>query len=177
MIQCDRRARLHFTSLTLAFVTSFAACSPRGGPTAVPPSTSPSSVVAGPSNQASAPVLAGPPVAALAAEGGDSTDGQLGTYTWGDSGSDAPWLPGAKVSVGAGEPLGVTFRPETTIETWTARLVPANADGPAGAKILGQGSGEPRFTAPGDGTWTMEVRVVFGSAAGTASYFWQLAID
>ena len=39
----------------------------------------------------------------LAAEGGDPGQ-QLGTYIWGDGGSDGPWLPGAP-SRGAGEPL------------------------------------------------------------------------
>jgi hypothetical protein len=176
MIGRDRRSPLRFAGLPLV-VMALAACSLWGGPTAVPRSPSPSSLVAGPSNQASAPVFPGPPAAALVAEGGDPTDGQIGTYRWGDGGSDAPWLPGTRMSVGAGEPLTVTFRPETSIATWTARRVPAAADGPAGATILGRGSGQPRFTAPGDGTWTVEVRVDFGSAAGTASYFWQLAVD
>jgi hypothetical protein len=43
--------------------------------------------------------------------------------------------------------------------------------------VLGQGSGTPRFEAPEPGTWTVEVRVVFEKGAGTASYFWQLAVD
>jgi hypothetical protein len=172
-----RRSPRWVASLPLLVVTALAACGVGGSPTAAPRSTPPSPLVAYPPNQASGLVLAGPPVAALAAEGGDPVDGQLGTYTWGDGGSDAPWLPGARVAVGAGEPLTVTFRPETMIATWSAGSVPAAADGPADATALGQGSGQPRFAAPDGGTWTVEIRVVFGNSAGKASYFWQLAVD
>ena len=54
-------------------------------PTAVAATTIPPSSVAG---------VAEPPVASLAAEGGDPVVGQLGSYIWADGGSDAPWLPG-----------------------------------------------------------------------------------
>jgi hypothetical protein len=173
----ERRSLLGALILMLVALTALVACSAPARPLGSAPAPSPSPVVPDQSDQASAAVAAGPPVAALAAEGGDPTDGQLGTYTWGDGGSDAPWLPGARMAVGAGEPLTITFRPETTIDTWFARAQPATADGPAGAATLGQGSGQPRFMAPGDGTWTVEVSVVFGNAAGKASYFWQLAVD
>jgi hypothetical protein len=174
---------LRSVTRVIVVVTVVAACSIGGRPAAVSlsasaaPSPSPSPVVADSSIPTGRQIVTGPPAAALAAEGGDATDGQLGTYAWGDGGSDAPWLHGERVAVGAGEPLIVRFRPETAIETWSARVVPASADGPAGASGLGQGSGQPRFAAPGAGTWTAEVRVVFANAAGEASYFWQLAVD
>jgi hypothetical protein len=177
------RQPLRSVAQTVVVVTVVAACSIGGRPAAVSlsaslaPSSSPSPAVADSPIPTGGQIATGPPVAALAAEGGDETDGQLGTYTWGDGGSDAPWLPGERVAVGAGEPLTVRFRPETAIETWSARVVPASADGPAGASGLGQGSGQPRFAAPGAGTWTAEVRIVFANAAGEASYFWQLAVD
>ena len=50
-----------------------------------------------------------PPAAALAVEGGDPVTGQLGTFTWGDGGSDSPWLPGAPIAVGTGEQLTVSI--------------------------------------------------------------------
>jgi hypothetical protein len=177
MPERDHRSRLGALISVLVAVTAVATCSAPRQPLESPASPSPSPVVADPSDRASGTVAAGPPVAAVAAQGGDPTDGQLGTYTWGDGGSDAPWLPGARIAVGAGEPLTVTFRPETTIGRWSARTVPASADGPAGATILAHGSGRPQFIAPGGGTWTVEVRVVFANAAGEASYFWQLAVD
>jgi hypothetical protein len=178
-----RHSPLGMGLLGFAVVTAMAACSLAGGsgdrsPTAAPIATTPVPV-ATPNTTASAneQSAAGPPIAALAAEGGDPTDGQLGTYTWGDGGSDAPWLPGARMAVGSGEPLTVSFRPVATIDEWSARAVPSTADGPAGATALGQGSAAPRFVAPDAGTWTVEVHVVFGNAAGTASYFWKLAVD
>ena len=118
----------------------------------------------------------GPPNAALAVEGGDPVDGQLGSYVWGDSGSDSPWLHGAPITVGAGEPLSVALRPDQPIASWSARLVVATADAPDGATVLGQGGGQPRFAAPAPGSWTVEVHVVFAEAAGSASYFWQLTV-
>ena len=117
-----------------------------------------------------------PAAAQLAAEGGDPVTGQLGTYVWGDGGSDSPWLPGAPIAVGAGEPLIVTFPSPAAVATWRARSVPSTADGPAGASVLGEGSGSPAFGAPAAGSWTVEVHVVFDGGVGDASYFWRLEV-
>jgi hypothetical protein len=119
----------------------------------------------------------GPPAAQLAAEGGDPVTGQLGTYVWGDGGSDSPWLPGAPIVVGAGEPLMVTFRSSAAVATWRARSVPSTADGPAGASVLGEGNGSLAFGAPAAGSWTVEVHVVFDGGVGDASYFWRLEVS
>ena len=102
--------------------------------------------------------------------------GQLGTYIWRDGGSDSPWLRGAPIAVGAGEPLSLSLEPATGIASWRARSVPASADGPDGAASLGEGSGSPAFAAPGAGTWTIEVHVVFDDGLGDASYFWRLDV-
>src|SRR5262245_8586370 len=135
-------------------------------------SPSPSGAAATPSPvPATTPAIDGPPAGRLSAEGGDPVTGQLGTYSWADGGSDSPWLPGATISVGAGEPLTVVFDPAISIETWQARSVPWTASGPAGATDLGTGSGDPTFAAPGAGSWTVEVHVAFGDGAGDASYF------
>jgi hypothetical protein len=119
----------------------------------------------------------GPPEAVLAAEGGDPVTAQLGTYTWGDAGSDSAWLSGAPIAVGAGEPLSVAVEPAVAIESWRARSVPSTADGPDGASLVGEGDGNPAFAAPGAGSWTVEVRVVFADGAGDASYFWRLDVS
>lgn len=119
-------------------------------------------------------IPATPPSATLAAEGGDPVVGQLGTYTWADGGSDAPWLPGAPISVGVGEPLAVVLDPAIGIGSWRARSVPAAATGPAGAVVLGEGDGPPGFDAPSAGTWTVEVSITFPGDLGTASYAWQV---
>ncbi len=126
--------------------------------------------------EAAAPAGDAPPAATLAAEGGDPVVGQLGTYVWRDGGSDSPWLRGAPIAVGAGEPLSMSLEPATGIASWRARSVRASADGPAGAASLGEGSGSPAFAAPGAGSWTVEVHVVFDDGLGDASYFWRLDV-
>ncbi len=145
-----------------------------GGATTTAPS-GPATATRGPS-----PTVAGreaPPDALMAAEGGDPVAGQLGTFVWFETGSDAPWLPGAPLAVGAGEPLTVSLAPDDGIRTWGARFVPAAAGGPDGAVTLGEGPGVPRFDAPGPGDWTVEVFVEFAAGAGNARYFWRLAVE
>jgi hypothetical protein len=118
----------------------------------------------------------GPPTATLAAEGGDPVVGQLGTFTWGDGGSDSPWLPGAPVAVGSREPLTVTLADGPPVSGWTARRVRAGATSPAGAVAVGSGSGPISFDAPATGSWTVEVSVTFADGLGSAAYFWRLDI-
>lgn len=168
------------TAIVVLVVAAIAACTgtaapPTPGNSPSPPSTSPSPAIAtdAPSSEPSAD---GPPAARMAAEGGDPVTGQLGTYVWGDAGSDSPWLPGAPISVGAGEPLTVIVDPVIPVSTWRARMVPSGAAGPAGARQLGQGAGDPRFGAPAPGSWTVEVHVVFVAGRGDASYFWRLDV-
>lgn len=153
-----------------ACMGSVASSTPPVTPTA--PNSSPDSSTFPPS--AAAPAI-GPPAAFLTAEGGDPVTGQLGTYVWRDTGSDSPWLPGSPTTVGAGEPLTMTFDQAVGVASWRARLVPADTDGPDGATLLGQGAGDPTFQAPGPGSWTVEVHVVF-AGAGDASYFWRLDV-
>jgi hypothetical protein len=147
-----------------------------GGPSSTPivKATAPASTA---TPNASAPVAgSGPPPAQLGAEGGEPVTGQLGTFVWHDEGSDSPWLPGAPITVGHGEPLSVTFASPVGVASWSARTVDARADGPAGATALGDGSGTPAFDAPAAGAWTLEVHVVFADDAGDASYFWRLDV-
>jgi hypothetical protein len=118
-----------------------------------------------------------PPDALLAAEGGDPIAGQLGTYVWQETGSDSPWLPGAPLAVGAGEPLTLSVVPDGEIRAWAVRYVPAAAGGPEGATSLGEGAGSPRFDAPGPGAWTVEVFVEFAPGVGDARYFWRLEVE
>jgi hypothetical protein len=144
-------------------------------PTSPVPQVSPGATSSGPS-----PSIAGrdaPPDAAVAAEGGDPVTGQLGTYVWFESGTDSPWLPGSPLTVGPGEPLTVSFIPDGDVQAWTARYVPAAAQGPDRAITLGQGTGSPSFSAPGPGIWTVEVAVEFAAGAGQARYFWQLEVE
>lgn len=163
------------------------ACGPAAPPSATPgptqdagASAATSAIPSASATSGPSPSVAGrdaPPDAVLSAEGGDPVTGQLGTFIWMETGTDTPWLPGAPITVGAGEPLTVGLVPDRDITVWRARYVPADAAGPDGAKTLGEGAGDPVFDAPGRGTWTVEVAVGFGTAVGTASYFWRLKVE
>jgi hypothetical protein len=153
-------------------------------PSAAPPSAAPPSATSAAMPTAApippSPTLAGrdaPPAALLAAEGGDPVTGLLGTYVWFGTGSDAPWLPGAPLTVGGGEPLRLSVVPEGRIATWEVRDLPAGAGGPEEARTIAKGTGAPAFAAPGSGTWTVEVTLEFAGGAGRAAYFWRLQVE
>jgi len=122
------------------------------------------------------PVSAEPPPASLAAEGGDSVTGSLGSFTWNNGGSDSPWLPGARIRVGAGERLKVTIKGAVGVATWTARRVPAGATDGAGAVGLGDGTGTITFQAPPPGIWSAQIAVRFAGDLGSATYYWRLDV-
>lgn len=145
------------------------------GPTASTPAVVGSVVTASPTRSLT-PVGGGPPAAWLGVDGGDPVEGALGSYTWGDGGSDSPWLRGAPIDVGAGESLLVTTRPDVPVETWTARYAPVTATDPSGARALGLGRGVPTFEPPPTGTWTIEVRIAFADDAGDATYAWAVTV-
>lgn len=154
-----------------AITSAAASADPAASASATATATAAAAVVsASPSSE----LPASPPEASLAADGGDSVAGQLGTYTWADGGSDSVWLQGAPLTVGHDEPLTITFRPIVPVSSWRARLVKAGADGPAGARTIGLGSaGVVGFQAPAAGRWTVELTVTF-VGQDQASYAWLL---
>ncbi len=186
--------------VTLFVVLLAAACSSAGGPpspalaggrpaasiattTLSPaPSLGPSptaSVAASPVTPATpvTPVTAEPPPASLAAEGGDPVTGTLGSFTWNNGGSDSPWVPGARIHVGAGELLTVTVAGAVGVAEWTARRVPAGSTDGAGAVGLGDGTGTITFQAPPPGAWSAQVTVWFTDDLGSATYYWRLDVE
>jgi hypothetical protein len=110
----------------------------------------------------------------MAADGGDPVVGQLGSYTWADGGSDSPWLPGAPIRVGTGEPLTVSIADGITIAGWSARRVPAGTLDGTDAVALGSGGPPVTFAAPAAGTWSVQVVVRFAGGLGSAAYYWQV---
>jgi hypothetical protein len=154
---------------------------PDGGASPTPPTPSPSlAATVAPTPTGPPPSEAGqdaPPDAVLAVDGGDPVTGQLGTYVWFGTGSDSPWLQGAPLRVGPGEPLTLRLIPDGAIEHWTARYVAAAAGDPSGARPLGQGSVSVQFGAPESGDWTVEVSITFAGGAGEAAYFWRLEVE
>ena len=125
----------------------------------------------------SAPSLANdPPSATLAADGGDPVAGQLGSFTWRGGGSDSPWLPGAPITVGAGEPQSVTVDDRVPVGSWTARRLPVGTANGVGATALGAGGGAVAFAAPDAGSWSVQVDIQFGDDLGSAAYYWRLDV-
>jgi hypothetical protein len=118
-----------------------------------------------------------PPTASMQAEGGDPVAGQLGSYTWGDGGSDSPWLPGGPITVAAGEPLTVVLAGDAVVADWTAaRVAPERTDG-ASAVPIASADGDPiRFPAPRAGRWSVQVQVRFPGGSDSAAYYWLLDV-
>lgn len=125
---------------------------------------------------ASSPTSAEPPAASMAVDGGDPVAGQLGSFTWGDGGSDSPWLPGAPIRVGAGEPLIVAIGDGIAVARWTARRVRAGTANGIGAVGLGDGDARISFQPPPAGTWSVQVAVQFATNMGSATYYWQVTV-
>jgi len=168
--------------VTMVIALAIAGCAGAGeSPAASVPASlgTHASVAPGPSMtpDASSGSFADPPVASLAAEGGDPVAGSLGSFTWGDGGSDSPWLPGSPIAVASGEPLTVSLANGVPVGGWTAKRVPVGTSDGVGAVSLADGDAAPMaFPAPGPGTWSVQVVVTFGDNLGSAAYYWQLAV-
>lgn len=141
-------------------------------------SVEPSASVQPSATPAGEPSPAEPPAASIAVDGGDPVDGQLGSYTWLGAGSDAPWLDGSPIHVGAGERLTITLDDPIGVANWTAsRVAPGDRDG-IGAIGMGDGAGEPvTFDTPPRGSWSVNVTVWFSDDRGSAAYYWLVDID
>ncbi len=118
-----------------------------------------------------------PPAASIAVEGGDPVVGQLGSFSWENSGSDGPWLPGSPIHVGPGERLALILADPVGVANWTVSRTPEAANG-AGVIGMAQGSGEPvTFAAPPPGSWSVSVDVWFVDNLGSAAYYWLMEVD
>ncbi|MDO8484641.1 MAG: hypothetical protein Q7S35_06815 [Candidatus Limnocylindrales bacterium] len=119
-----------------------------------------------------------PPAASIAVEGGDPVIGELGSFSWENSGSDGPWLDGSPIHLGSGERLTLTLAQPVAIANWTvSRIAPGGLDGSAPVG-LGEGMGGPvTFAAPPQGTWSVNVSVWFADNRGSAAYYWLMEVD
>jgi hypothetical protein len=147
---------------------------PTVNPTAMATTAGSATLTAAPTGS---PAGAAPPDATLAVEGGDPVVGQLGTFTWGDGGSDSPWLPGSPVRVGTGERATVTLSGGVRVASWTARWVPTGTLDGSGAAGLGSGGAPIAFTVPGPGRWSVQVDVRYADDLGSGTYYWQLTVQ
>lgn len=145
--------------------------------TVIPPSES--AAPATPSAQAAEPALDLPPEASLAVEGGDPVVGDLGSFTWHNSGSDSPWLPGEPMRIGVGEVLTMHLAAGVGIERWTAQMQ-AFPLSPTQSPIRGFGQGQGTavsFPAPPRGAWSVHVSINFAGNQGSAEYYWQITVE
>jgi hypothetical protein len=117
-----------------------------------------------------------PPSALLADADEVPVAGTLGSYTWGNGGSDSPWIIVGvdRAATGTG-PWTMSFEPEVPVESWVAAWAAIRDGRPGRVEGYEQGATGPiMLTGPtGPGPWTLkvEVRVVGG---GSAVYFWRL---
>jgi hypothetical protein len=152
--------------------------SPSAAPAAS--SSSPSSAAASPSVAPMTPATTSdaPPAASLAWLPGPATPGELGGYTWGGGGSDAPWVvPPADRAVHARGPYTVAFTPPLEVAGWKAAWAPVT-DGGAGTPAgSASGTGAPIVVAGPDraGTWSLQVDVQF-AAGGRAAWYWRVEL-
>lgn len=184
------RPTRRLVSLLLVATVAAGACAaaaPSGSPagaTVVPATTptgsappAPSVPAAGRTASPGPSLSAEPPPATLKAEGGDPVAGQLGSYTWNGGGSDSPWLQGAPIRVGAGEPLTVTIGGGPAVGDWSVQRVAGGSTGASGTEPMGSGEGTPvAFLAPGAGAWSILVDVRFADGSDAAAYYWLLDV-
>jgi hypothetical protein len=149
---------------------------PRTTPIATPEAASATTAPAGSSGPTTD--IARPPAASLSVEGGEPVTGQLGSYTWNGGGSDSPWLPGAPITVGAGEQLTAVLDGGVGVATWSASRVAAGSSDGAGAVGLGDGdgSGSIAFASPATGHWSVQLTVRFAGERGSAAYYWSVTV-
>jgi hypothetical protein len=124
------------------------------------------------------PPLPQPPIAVLTFAGGEPVAGDLGTYTYRGTGSEAPWLAGEPVAVPPTGALAQVFLSEPLpIASWWARVAPTGRQPRLGEpREIGTGAGPIAFELP-TGAWTLELSVQFGDGIGDATYFWELGQD
>jgi hypothetical protein len=165
---------------------------PLGGPSTMPAEASPAvdaSGMATPVTSASAtaaltPVptaaLSEPPMALLVGETlpGEPAVGDLGSYTWGEEGSDAPWIVSDRGAFARpGTPVSVTFDPSVSPPAWTVRWAPITAAGAGDVASASQGTDEVTFEVPDRaGAWSLQLEARFGSGHG-ATWYWRVDVQ
>jgi hypothetical protein len=120
----------------------------------------------------------GPPAASLVVAGGAPVPGELGSYVWDGTGSDAPWIvPPADRGVRARAPFGVTLVPPLEIDRWEASWARVDGDQPGTPEGGARGDAGP-VGVPGPGavgTWTLQVDVRFANG-NHAAWYWRVEV-
>jgi hypothetical protein len=117
-----------------------------------------------------------PPEAALIAGVGDPIPGQLGSYTWRETGSDSPWLPGSPVTVDPGRSLRFGLSFEAPVAGWEARYATPGDPSPSRPVGLRNGAVPLEVELPPPGEWSVALTVAYGRGLGTATYYWLVRV-
>lgn len=163
------RAIVAVAALAVAALALLAGCGTGAAPTS-PAAPSPSAVAA---SGSAVPAEPQPPVALLAIDARPGVAGSLGTYTFRGAGSDAPWLPGAALPVGAGGTARVELVPDVGVGTWRVKRAPPGDTDGAAARLVASGSGPIAFPIDA-GAGTILVDVEFADGQGSAAWFWRV---
>jgi hypothetical protein len=127
-----------------------------------------------------APPPGGPPAALVSgpAVAGGPAAGSLGSYTWGDQGSDAPWIvPPTATSATSGTPVAIAFDPAVAATWWVARWGPIVAGRPGDVETSAEGAGPVRLLTPdAAGPWSLQVEAHFGDRRG-ATWYWRVDVE
>lgn len=130
-----------------------------------------------PSEAASRPPLDDlPPDAAVLVAGADPLLGQLGGYTWGNGGSDAPWLQGTRGAVPPDRPLQFGLSRDVAIDAWSVAYAAAGLPSPERLIPLDPTGAPLEVVPPPAGRWTVVLRVRFGQGLGDAAWYWTLIV-
>lgn len=152
-----------------------------GNPSAGAPTTRPSSEPPAATGEPSARPAVGPPAAVLVAEGLAPVAGTLGSWSFDNSGSDSPWLPGAGLrEVRLAVAMGPIVRLATgeRIGAWSAQVAAANDT--RGERSVGAGgreTAEPpleqvELEPLQAGRWVLAVRLELANGRGDATWYW-----
>ncbi len=118
--------------------------------------------------------------AAFLVLGGNRFAGEVGGFTFGTSGQDAPWLPASaldRIDLAAGSKVRVELDGRAAIAAWTARIATAadtTADNVTG---LAEDDGPTaEFAAPAKGDWVLSLTITYGEGRGSGAYYWELGV-
>jgi hypothetical protein len=117
-----------------------------------------------------------PPSATLAGADARPIAGALGSYTWGDAGSDSPWIVvRPRRAAGGAGPWTLAFEPVLPIGSWTAAWAGIRDGRPGPVEGFDHGTADDvSFAGPSSpGPWTLKVEVTF-AGGGNAVYYWRL---
>ncbi|HEY8869147.1 MAG TPA: hypothetical protein VIM30_07120 [Candidatus Limnocylindrales bacterium] len=154
-----------------------------GWPDRVAGGPSPAMATSGISRSPEIPKL--PPGALLILPDGRRVGGTRGSYEFGGSAADVPWLPTSALmptALPADSPLSVGFNDGSAVGEWTASVAAAaDAQGRDSSGVGGREASQPplvqvQIGGIRQGNWVLAVRLFLADGSGDGTYFWSLEV-